>query len=155
MEIHEHRHGEGCSCGHNHNHEHHHDHDGVCGCGQVHDKTDAVHVETHLHDEARVISGRLKLVGDYDAVRKTLAAQLEATAANVQAQGSIVGHIKASCEVSLVEMFSVTDTEVSIKKAPDQEINIIVAAILFLLEPEEAEALVKQALTAVYNSVKK
>ena len=47
-----------------------------------------------------------------------------------------------------MEMFSVTDVDVMIKTAPEQEINIILAAIVFFVTEEEAETLGKKALEA-------
>jgi hypothetical protein len=102
-----------------------------------------------MHDEARVISGSLLLFTEYEKLRAAMAAQLEKLAEHVTEHGGIVGHIKASCEVLSVEMFSVTDTDVSAKKAPGQRIKINVAAIVFLIEPETAERLVSEALNAV------
>ena len=164
---HGHIHDEHCNCGHDHGHIH----DEHCGCAHAHghaghahdengncilaqDVPGGIHVETHLHDQARVISGRLTVAGSYDAVRKTLTDRLETVARAVAEFGGIIGHIKASCQTTEVEMFSVTDTdaEVSVKKAPEQEIRINLAAIVFLISPEDAEALVRQALEAVRDS---
>jgi hypothetical protein len=152
LHDHEHEHDEHCSCGHDHDHAGHaHDENGAC---IIEDAPGAVHVESHLHDEARVISGRLTVTGSYDSVRKTLAARLETMARAVAEFGGIIGHIKASCEVREVEMFSITDAdaEVAIKKAPGQEIKIILAAIVFFIEPDAAEQLARQALEAVRDS---
>ena len=163
-----HSHDEHCSCGlHGHEHAHGHIHDEHCSCGQdhsghehdesgrciieAHEEPGTVNVECRLHDEARVISGRLTVTGSYDGVRKALTARLETVARAVAEYGGIIGHIKASCQVSAVEMFSITDAdaEVTVKKAPEQEIKINMAAIVFLIPPDDAEELVRQALTAV------
>ncbi|SHH65125.1 hypothetical protein SAMN02745823_00626 [Sporobacter termitidis DSM 10068] len=161
-EHHTHVHGKDCACGHHEHHDHdHHDHDHH---GHAHDENGnciledvpgAVYVEYHLHDEARVISGRLTLTAEYGPVREALASQLELMAKTVQERGGIVGHIKASCEVRLVEMLSVTDTESAVKRAPGQEIKIILAAIVFLIDPEEAEELAHAALAAVRDAAGK
>lgn len=173
MTGHEHPHHENCNCGHDH-HEHNehtheeHVHHENCGCGQhdhphEHDENGnciledpdelgVVYVESHLHDEARVISGRLTVIAGYDAVRTSLSIKLEHLAKVVQEMGGIVGHIKASCQVKTVEMFSVTDVDVTVKKAPEQEIKINLAAIVFLVDPEEAERLVNETLNAVRDN---
>jgi hypothetical protein len=161
MNEHRHQHDENCSCGHTHEHdahahEHHHSghqHDENGNFILEHELPGEVHTEYHLHDEARVVSGRLTLSGTYDTVRKAVSSQLEQIAAAVHEIGGIVGHIKASCEVKTVDMFSVTDTEVSVKTAPEQEIRINVAAIVFLIDPVLAESLVRQALETVKQSI--
>jgi hypothetical protein len=163
---HEHLHGENCSCGlhehsndhaHEHDHDHDHDHSGHAhdeygNCILNNDEPGTVHVELHLHDEARVVSGKLTLNGSYDTVKTALGAQLEKLAAAIQDRGGIVGHIKASCDVRTVDMFSVTDREVMVKRTADQEIRMNLAAIVFLVTPEEAETLVRAALEAVRDA---
>lgn len=146
-----HDHTENCSCGHNHNAQHdHHAHDENCGCSlEAPDIFGAVHVESHLHDEARVISGDVTLFADYNKLKTILSEQLEVLAKAVNERGGIVGHIKASVEVKLVEMFSVTDVAVSVKTAPGQEIKINMASIVFVIDPDEAVKLVTAALEAV------
>lgn len=156
MNTHDHIHNEGCSCGHDHAHEY--EHDASCSCGHDHsacggcgmeEAPGIVHVEHHIHDDARVISGRLTVYGTYDPVKKAVASALERIAKEVQASDGIVGHIKASCTVKTVDMFSVTDTDVTVKSAPEQEIKINLAAIVFLIDPEDAEDLVRLALETV------
>ncbi len=166
-ELHNHHHhDEECGCGHEHHHhdeecgcghEHHH-HDEECGCGHDHhhhheeEETPApvgeIRTKVRLHDDAKVISGSLRIVGDYNKVRAGLEKGLTEFAAAITEKGGVVGHIKASCEVKSVEMFSVTDVDVMIKTAPEQEINIILAAIVFFVTPEEAEELARKALNS-------
>jgi len=168
---HDHEHGESCSCGcgHDHDHNHHgHEHDESCACGQhehEHDhshsheeevyESNEIYVETHLHEDARVVSGRLSLTASYDTVRTLLSSRLEEIAKAVIDKGGIVGHIKASCTVKSVDMFSVTDTAVSVKTAPEQEIVVKVAAIVFLVEIEEMETLIRSALEVIRDCVHK
>lgn len=139
--------------GHNHLEQganEHHTHSDNCGC--MHEAPDAlgvIRVESHLHDEARVISGALTVYADVGKLKSVLSEQLELLAKAVIERGGIVGHIKASVETKLVEMFSVTDVDVSVKTAPGQEIKINLAAIVFLIDPEAAEELARAALEAV------
>ena len=159
-EHHHHEHDENCTCGcHEHEHEHHHhEHDENCTCG-CHDHEHehhhhheeplvpgAVQASVKLHDDAKVVSGKLLVVGDYEKVKAGLNDGLTEFAAKINELGGVIGHIKASCEVKTVDMFSVTDTDVMIKTAPEQEINIILAAIVFFVSEEEALALGKAAL---------
>ena len=150
-----HHHDEHCDCGCHDHHEHHHDENCDCGC---HDHEHHHHEEeklpgvaytkVRLHDDAKVVSGSLTVFGDYEKVREGLNRGLTEFAAAVTEKGGIIGHIKASAEVKNVEMFSVTDVDVMIKTAPEQEINIILAAIVFFVTEEEAETLGKKALEA-------
>ena len=158
--IHDHHHhDEHCTCGcdhheHDHHHEHHH-HDESCGCGHDHHNhheeeklPGVVYTSVRLHDDAKVVSGSLNVIGDYEKVREGLNRGLTEFAAKINEKGGVIGHIKASAEVKNVEMFSVTDADVMIKTAPEQEINIILAAIVFFVSEEEAEALGRTALEA-------
>ena len=177
MSEHEHIHDEHCDCGchdhdhaHHHAHEHHHDHahhehvhDDHCDCGchdhdhdhehhhnHVHGRdVDGIHIEHHIQDEACVVSGLMRLEGEYATLRPRVSAQLEAVAAAIAALGGIVGHVKAAAEVTNTEMFSVTDVKAMAKTAPTQTITVKMAAIVFAVEPEAVEALVEQALRAI------
>ena len=140
---HEHEHDENCTCGchdHDHEHEHHHEH--------VHGRdVDGIHIEHHIQDEACVVSGVVSFpCADYEALRPRIAAELEAVAAEINARGGIVGHVKAAAELTGTEMFSVTDVKAMIKTAPVQELTLKMAAIVFAIEPEEVEEMVEHAL---------
>ena len=169
MSEHDHIHDESCGChGHEHEHHHHehehhhHDHGADCDCGchdhdhehhhheHVHGRdVDGIHIEHHIQDEACVVSGVMRLEGDYETLRPRVSDQLEAVAAAITAQGGIVGHVKAAAEVTNTEMFSVTDVKAMAKTAPTQTITVKMAAIVFAVEPEAVEALVEQALRAI------
>ena len=84
--------------------------------------------------------------GEYEALRPRIAAELEAVAAEINARGGIVGHVKAAAELTETEMFSVTDVKAMVKTAPVQELTLKMAAIVFAIEPEETEELVEHAL---------
>lgn len=153
---HHHAHGESCDCGHDHGHHHDHGHEhnhaahgGCSGCASAQSEAGVIRVEHRMHDEAVVVSGGLTVVAEYAVVRFILEKQLERIAREVTARGGIVGHIKASAACTETEMFSVTDTDVSVKKSPEQEIKLNVASIVFAVPPEEVEALVHSALEAV------
>lgn len=151
-----HVHGENCTCGHSHNSHTPpaHLHGENCGCqAAVQETIGAIRVECHLHDDARVISGELSLFADYGKLKDVLSAQLEILAKEVLERGGIVGHIKASCRVETVEMFSVTDVAVAVKIAPGQDIKINLASIVFGIDPDDAKVLVKKALEAVKAGV--
>ena len=155
---HHHEHGEcddpNCAC-HEHEHEHHHHEHGECddpdcSCHEHHHEEEklpgVVYTQVKLHDDAKVVSGSLLLTGDYSAIREGLAEGLKEFADAVTAKGGIIGHIKASAEVSETEMFSVTEENVMIKTAPEKRVAIILAAIVFFISEQEAEELGRRAL---------
>ena len=154
---HEHHHDEHCDCGchDHHDHEHHHDEHCDCGCHDHHDHEHhheeeklpgVAYTKVKLHDDAKVVSGSLTVFGEYEKVRAGLEKGLAEFAAKVNEKGGVVGHIKASAEIKNVEMFSVTDVDVMIKTAPEREVNIILAAIVFFVTEEEAEKWGREAL---------
>jgi hypothetical protein len=144
---HEHVHDEHC------HHEHEHVHDGNCHHEHEHAHGAPIGeatVGTTRHEDAVIVSGALSLLcAEPDAARDALAAGLTDIARAVRERDGIVGHIKASFSASRVEMLSVTDVEVSVKPAPKLEVKINLAAIVFLIPPEDAEALARDALDAV------
>ena len=152
---HHHHHDEGCGCGHEHEH-HHHGED--CGCDHEHEHNHhheeetlpgVIYTNVRLQDDAKVVSGRLLISGSYDDIKDKLKEGLEEFAAAVNEKGGVVGHIKASVEVTTVDMFSVTETAAMVKRAPEQNMRIILAAIVFFIEPEEAETLAKSVLEKI------
>ena len=142
---HVHAHDEDCDCGHEHEH---HDDDCDCeDCAHSHDEPGVAYVEGRMHDDAVVISGRLTVAADYEKLRPEFSARLEGIAATVAERGGIVGHVKASAAVTGVDMYSVTDVQASVKSSPEQEVRIILAAIVFHIPLEDAEELVRSAMT--------
>ena len=157
MSNHNHKHDETCDCGHDHNHKH----DEACDCGHDHHHehilsdvttTGIVSVSCQVHDEAFVISGKVSVFADYTDVKPVISAQLEKLASEITARGGIVGHIKVAATVQTVDMFSVTDVAATEKTAPEQEIHLNLAAIVFMVNPEDAKKLTAAALEAITAS---
>ena len=151
---HDHEHHHGCGCDHDHEHHHHHEHDHE----HEHHHHDHDHeqpaygrvlVQSARHDAALAVTGELRLTGDPTALRERLGRALEQAAAQVTAAGGIVGHIKAALRVTELTMFSVTDTQVMEKPAPEREAAITANAIVFALESDRAEQILRQALESV------
>ena len=158
---HDHDHGHGHihdeNCAHDHGHTHVHGDD--CGCEDCGGcaapvQYGEVSVEWRMHDEAVVVSGALALISEYAIVRHSLELQLGVIAKTVSAAGGIIGHIKAAASSTEVEAFSITDVEVSVKKSPEQEVKINLAAIVFGVPPEDVADAVRQALTKVRDICK-
>ena len=159
MDAHTHEHDENCSCGlHNHNHNHEHGHAHKHEHTHTHEHTVAsgeigvIRVESHLHDEARVTSGLVTLVGDEERTKAAIREQLEMLAKAVFELGGIVGHIKASCQTKTVEMFSVTDVSVMAKTSPEKEMRINLAAIVFVIDQDEFEGMVQRAMQTIKSA---
>lgn len=131
---------------HNHRHEHGDHHDCTCEECNCETKKENFWVDGHLHDEATVVSGEGSLYAEYDRVSAVLETSLEDLAAAVTAKGGIVGHIKAAVEISSVEMFSVTDEFVSVKRTKEQNIVVQIAAIVFGIELEQMKTLVQSSI---------
>ena len=113
-----------------------------------------VTAEVHIHDGATVVSGKLTVIGGYEPVRAALQEKLGEFAKAVQAEGGIIGHIKASAEIKTTEMFSATDAEsgVMVKTAPEKQCDIILAAIMFFIDAGKAEELARTALEGVRDA---
>lgn len=155
---HDHEHHHGCGCDHDHEHEHEHHHGCDCEHDHEHHHHDHGHeqpaygrvlVQSARHDAALAVTGELRLTGDPAALRERLGRALEQAAAQVTAAGGIVGHIKAALRVTELTMFSVTDTQVMEKPAPEREAAITANAIVFALESDRAEQILRQALESV------
>jgi hypothetical protein len=108
-----------------------------------------VSVELNHHDAALVVSGKLTVSGDSEGIKVKLAAALEAAAARVNDLGGIVGHIKASADERRITMMSVTEDTVMVKPAPEQVVGIIMTAIIFAVDDDDAIDIVKDALNSV------
>jgi hypothetical protein len=171
---HEHDHDHGHEHNHNHTHNHNHVHTADCGhdhthahnhgelstvnsqlsTAHAHDAVTAavgeIAVETSFHDAAIIVSGALTLMTPSpDALRDALASEVGKIAAGITADGGIIGHVKSSVSATTVDMISVTDVDVSVKRSPDTEVKINLAAIVFAIEPDIAEGYVIAALRAV------
>ncbi|MDR3239573.1 MAG: hypothetical protein LBT44_05750 [Clostridiales bacterium] len=109
----------------------------------------AVYVDRSEQDQSQVVSAGMGLRGDYEKIKPILHAELERMAAAIQEADGVVGHIKAAAETRSMDMFSVTDRTASVKRANTQEIRINLAAIVFLIDPEKLENLVRHSLEAL------
>ena len=135
--------------GHNH-----HIHDESCGCSSCDSAPEAgsIRVESQTHDGAVVVSGALTVFGQYASARAALESELVSLGKAVTARGGIIGHIKASAAVTAFEMFSLTDTDVSVKQAPMPEVRLNVTVIVFAVPEEPVQRLVRQALETIGES---
>ena len=151
--------------------EHRHDHvNGVNDSGHVNEKNgsggkkkitakiknapDMIHIDRQIHDGAIVISASLILDCGAVDLLTCIAGELETAAHEVKERGGIVGHIKASVSTKSTSMISVADETAMIKESPLNHTRITLAAIVFLLDPEDAQDIIRKALTGIRTSCK-
>ena len=106
-------------------------------------------IERNIHDEAIVISGTLTLEYGAADIVKWVAEELETAAGGVREREGIVGHIKTAITVTYTDLVSVTDENAMITDSPRKRARIALAAIVFMIEPEEAENTIRKALANV------
>lgn len=136
---HEHEHGYDHEHGHDHEHDHNHEHE--------HDTEEFPSVSVYTHDAATVGSVKCKIDGTYEEALNELQSCMEKTAKAVEAEGGIIGHVKALAkEEARSCMISVTDGE-DIQRKPFVGSGIYAesANIVFGVTPEQLEKILKEA----------
>lgn len=104
------------SCNHHHHSGHHHHHG----------------IESHLHDDVLVCSGKRDIIGDLETIKQNLVGEIKILANWIQEMGGIIGHVKALVERdSPVTMISTTGEDVTIKEMAGSTIHVSVVAIVF------------------------
>ena len=133
--------------------DHHHEHERYKTASDIRKKLKNVPgvivVESKLHDDAVVISGYLTVISDDRSFSENIAIEMETAAREITEQGGIVGHIKATSVVTSTKMISITDEKAMIKEAPECRVQITLAAIVFLVNPEETGNIIKQTLARI------
>lgn len=154
---HDHEHSSDCSCGHDHEHSsdcscgHDHEHDSDCGCGHDHSHSHEG-IESHMHDEAVVVSGKREIPGSLEKVKEDLTKELDKLAEWIEDQGGIVGHIKAYLDgAGDGYMLSNTGGGVQCTRAAGTGVHVNIAAIVFQVEIKETECRVAQ----IFENLKK
>ncbi|MDR1329658.1 MAG: hypothetical protein LBK23_08670 [Oscillospiraceae bacterium] len=159
---HSHDHSDGHDHTHGHTHEHNHDHEHDREHQHEHDAIDELEaiapgvaaVASGEHDGAIIISGALKIsTEDPRYARHYVADCLERIAAEVDAAGGVVGHIKASFVATSADILSVTQPGESVRlaRAPETEVKIGVAAIVFEIDADFVKSLVLEALEGLID----
>ena len=144
--------------------EHNHKHDSPAGGGKTgrqdgkaprrigvkaKDATGLIYIERNIHDEAIVISGSLTVEYGSADISSLIAEELENAARAVTESNGIIGHIKSALTLSSTKVISVTDDKAVITEAPLKRAKITLAAILFMIEPEAAENIIRKTLAGV------
>ena len=125
--------------------EHHHDHhsETVKERHMVNGQ-EKFSLESHSHDGASIVSGECILsVEDPETVRTMLAEQMQRLGDWVNEKEGYIGHIKAGFSTECTESFSITDRKVRCHSPESTRIHINLAAIVFMISPDELKKQVK------------
>ncbi len=130
-------------------HDHHHqghDHHGH------HHSSDKKTFHVHVHDGATVASGVFTVPLKYQAVVVYMQNQLKLIAEWVDAEGGIIGHIKAYLKRSDANtLMSITDCdeEVSVKKNERESVEISFTAIVYAIKPDVLDSRLSEMIHAI------
>ncbi|MCL2125944.1 MAG: hypothetical protein FWH33_08170 [Oscillospiraceae bacterium] len=111
-----------------------------------------VYIDRQIHDGAITISAALTIVTDDIHLDKRIAAEIESAAREIAAHGGIVGHIKAAVSTTATSMITAADETAMIKDSPMRRSRIVMAAIVFLVSPQEAEDIIRASLQRIRSS---
>lgn len=158
---HDHDHGDECHHDHDHEHHHHHHHDDDDECCDEHDHEheheDEIpegrmnlgttgYVDRSTHQTASIASAKGTLNVPADEADDVMCKVLGEIGDWVNENGGLVGHIKCTVSKEDVTAISYTDDTVQVKHPGDPIANVIFAAIVFNIEPEDMQAKVWNAL---------
>lgn len=148
---HHHEHHEHCDFHHEHGHNHHHEHDENCTCEHCHFEHHGItfHLSMDLHDGAVVASAKGMLHAEHSLLQQTLKQALKQLADAITAEGGIIGHIKSAVEFHGVEAYSITLDTVNVETTDKLQIQLILNAIVFCVETERLEELIKECLATI------
>ena len=125
--------------------EHHHDHHSeTVKERHMVNSQEKFSLESHSHDGASIVSGECILsVEDPETVRTMLAEQMQRLGDWVNEKEGYIGHIKAGFSTECTESFSITDRKVRCHSPESTRIHINLAAIVFMISPDELKKQVK------------
>ena len=108
-----------------------------------------IYIERNKHDEAIVISGTLNIDNASGELNALIAQELETAARGINDNGGLIGHIKAAVTATATDMISVTEEKAMVKTSPFRSARITLTVIVFLIEPEKAEAIARKTLVGI------
>ena len=116
---------------------------------KIKDTPGLIYIERQIQDDAIVISGSLSVRFESADLDACVAECLEVAAREIRERSGIVGHIKTSASTSSTSMISVTDEEAMIKYSPIRRARITLAAIVFMIDPLDAENIIRKSLSDI------
>ena len=108
-----------------------------------------IYIERQIQDEAIVISGSLTIKFESADLNAYIAEKLEIAVREIKEHGGIVGHVKASVSTKSSCMISVTDEKAMMKDSNMRSAKITLAAILFKINPVDAENIIRKVLSEI------
>ena len=119
--ITKHDHAESC----NHHHHAGHHHHGI---------------ESHMHDDALVCSGKRDIIGDLETIKQNLVGEIEILTRWIEEMSGIIGHVKALAECDApVTMISTTGVDITVKEMVGSTVQISIVAIVFNTNAQSLE----------------
>ena len=149
---HEHEHTHDHDHDHNHDHVHEHDHDYQILAGKkrvkvkVKETPGPISIDRQIHDEAITISASMTVITENPLIRELIAGEIESAAREIIKRDGIVGHIKAAVSTTSTCMITAADETAMVKDSPMRRSRITLAAIVFLVDPGDAEDIIRKAL---------
>ena len=107
-------------------------------------------IERHIHDESVVISGSLLAECRDDALNEWIEEALEDAAHDVRKCGGILGQIKTALTVMSTSTITITEGKKAMAEPSRKYAKIILAAIMFMVDPNEAEDIIRKSLARVH-----
>jgi len=111
-------------------------------------------IERQIRDEAVVISGSLILKHDAEDLGAWIEEGISAAAREVRDRGGLVDQIKAAFTVTSTSVIAVSDEKPMEKEPPRKDVRIVIAAIMYKVEPREAEDIVRNSLAMVRSRLR-
>ncbi|HCT90244.1 MAG TPA: hypothetical protein DF613_02495 [Lachnospiraceae bacterium] len=108
-----------------------------------------------LQESAVVVSAFYQAKIGREVFAEMLRQGLGGLAEEFETRGAVIGHIKASLDSQRTEMFSVTEREVYVKSSGEDELCIRLAAIVFMVDPQLAAALVREMFADLDRKIRK
>lgn len=104
---------------------------------------------------AAVVSASYQVKMGREVFAEMLRQGLGGLAEECETRGAVIGHIKASLDSQRTEMFSVTERDVYVKSSGEDELCVRLAAIVFMMDPELAAALVREMFADLDRKIRK
>lgn len=112
-------------------------------------------ISVMLQEGAVVVSASYQTEMRREIFAGIIRRELGRLAEKFEARGAVIGHIKASLDSRGTEVFSVTEREVYVKSGSVDELSIHLAAIVFMVDPEIAVALVRKLFADLDREIRK
>jgi len=111
-------------------------------------------IERHMQDGAVAISGSLMIKCKTGEISDWIEEEVGRAVAKVNEHGGRVGQIKVTVTETSTSEITVTDDRALVKETPQKQVRIMLAAVVFEVEPKDAEEFVRRSLAGVRARVR-